>query len=253
MISLPASRFYKDAVALSAFLLFLVTNIENLDKIATVIVGLLAKVPEDQRVQAGMPTDVSQAVNDFAEGKASGPLENLSTHLPLLAELIFCRMVDNFLNYVSELMALIFETKPEMLKSDEKISIEEILEYPTREALLNALIERKVLALSFKGMIELNSDLARKIGFALFDDAADLKHAAILVEQRNLVTHNRGCVNRRYLERVSPTQLKLGDRLTFSIGPVKDDLAFLKRCLVHVDQRAQQKFCIPRNEPDPTV
>jgi len=167
----------------------------------------------------------------------------------LLYELIFCRVIDSFLHYISEILMLIFKTRPEMLKSSEKISIDEIFDYPTREELLSALTERKVIALSFKGLVELHNDLTSKLDFALFLRSEDFERGRVLVEQRNLVVHNRGCVNRRYLERVPTAKIPIGDKLKFSVEPVMDDLAFLGTCLRDIDQRAEEKFGIIRKTP----
>jgi hypothetical protein len=70
-----------------------------------------------------------------------------------------------------------------MLTSEEKITSKEALEYATRSELIAALTERKVIALSFKGLIELNDDLEKKHGLILFGNGADLQRAAILVEK----------------------------------------------------------------------
>ncbi len=164
------------------------------------------------------------------------------SHIPLVFELTFCRSIDNFLTYVSESLTSIFEKRPEMLKSSDVMTVEEIFSYPTRDELLSALIEKKVLALSFKGMKDLNDYLRKTVGFELFPKAEHLQHAIVLIEKRNLAIHNRCLVNRRYLERVPDSGLKIGDRITFVVNEVGDDIAFLADAVLDIETRAIQKF-----------
>jgi hypothetical protein len=166
----------------------------------------------------------------------------LAPHIPLVFELAFCRSIDIFLMYVSELLTSVFEYQPKMLMSSEKVTLEEVLSYSTREELLSAMIEKKVQGLSFKGMKDLHEDLHIKIGFDLFPNQEHLRRSMVLIEKRNLTIHNRGIVNRRYLERVTASSLKLGDRLDFPVEQVVDDLAFLSSAVLDIDTRAGKKF-----------
>jgi hypothetical protein len=54
--------------------------------------------------------------------KLGGEIKSL---LPLVLELAFCRAVDNYLMYVSDLLALIFKTRPKaMAASKETVPLE---------------------------------------------------------------------------------------------------------------------------------
>jgi hypothetical protein len=52
-------------------------------------------------------------------------------HERLIAEMLLCRQVDNFLTYLAELMSLVFHHRPEMLRSDEKVSAKDVLNHQT--------------------------------------------------------------------------------------------------------------------------
>ena len=169
----------------------------------------------------------------------------LSQYDSLVTELTFCRMVDYYLLYLSELLALIFKTRPEALKSDDKVSVETILEYSTREELIAAITEQKVLDLSFKGVVALNEYLKRRLSFALFEREKSLQIAAELVENRNLYIHNRGIVNRRYLSRMPNSTLKLGDHLTGETVGASRAASVILILVLATDTRAADKFGIP--------
>jgi hypothetical protein len=110
----------------------------------------------------------------------------------LMTEMALCRAVDNYLIYLTELLASIFRAKPESLRSGEEVKLDFVLAHPTRAGLIRAIIDRKVNQLSYQGMRDLNQFLSRKLGFELFQNKDALEHAILLVEIRNIIVHARG-------------------------------------------------------------
>jgi hypothetical protein len=162
-------------------------------------------------------------------------------------ELAFCRIVDNYLLYVSELLALIFKTKPDALKSDEKVSIEMILGHATIEDLIEGLTERRVLSLSLKSVFALNNYLTRRLSFRLAENDVELQTLVEIVENRNLYVHNRGVVNRHYLNRLPNSSRKVGESLN-AREQLGRGLDVLPQSVFLTDARAAAKFHIPRTE-----
>ncbi len=77
-------------------------------------------------------------------------MANLRHHEALICEMAVCRVVDNYLIYVSDLLALIFSARPETLKSSEVVTLEFVLTNRTTPQLINAIVRRKVDRLLFK-------------------------------------------------------------------------------------------------------
>jgi len=177
--------------------------------------------------------------------ETNAPVPGLEKYLPLICEMTFQRNVDNFLTSISDILTIVFTVRPEMLTSEEKLTYKEVLEYETKQELIAALAERKVMDLSFKGLKELAEYLSAKHGFVLFEQAADLERAAILVEKRNLLAHNRGYVNKRYLTRVKGAKEKLGERLNIDARHVFDEQLFLARSNGEMQKGALQRFLLP--------
>src|SRR5271157_4510607 len=67
--------------------------------------------------------------------KLTGFLEyamvNLGRNEALICEMAVCRVVDNYLTYVSDLLGLIFSARPETLKSSEEVTLEFVLTHRT--------------------------------------------------------------------------------------------------------------------------
>ncbi len=97
----------------------------------------------------------------------TGEYFTLGRHAGLLAELIHCRNVDNFLAYITDLLALIYHHRPEMLKSSEKVEVKFIMQFLSMDDLINALAEKRVQELSYKSFQDLHDYLSSKIGLPL--------------------------------------------------------------------------------------
>jgi len=172
----------------------------------------------------------------------AGATRKLSIYYRLLTEMAFCRAVDNYLIYLTDLLELIFLARPEALRSKEEVRLDFVLAAPTRAKLIKALFDRKVNQLSYQGMRDLAVFLSERLSFELFDRAASLSRAILLVEIRNVVTHNRGIVNDTFLRRVPDSQFPTGKQIKMSIGEVKDHIAFLAKSVSVIESRAHDKF-----------
>lgn len=160
--------------------------------------------------------------------------------LPLTLKLYMSRAVDQFLVYTSKVLAQIFTTRPETLRSGAQVKIEEVLEYSTMEDLIRALADLEVNRFAYKGLRELDADLRKKIGLALFENSSDLEAAAEAIEVRNIITHNDGVVNRVMAGKVPGYSDKIGQQVDAS--DALQTSSFLASCARDIDIRAVDKF-----------
>jgi hypothetical protein len=180
-------------------------------------------------------------------------LDNLlTTHKNLLSELLLCRAVDNFLTYLSEILALIYRTRPETLRSNETVRLDKILQYKSMDELIAALAEKRVNELSYSGLKELSENLSNRLGFPLFEEGDTLANATRIVETRNIIVHNRAVINDRFLSRVPNYPAAIGETVVLDRNVLWGDIQFLKRSVKDIDSRAVAKFNLPTpNEKDP--
>lgn len=192
---------------------------------------------------------------DFADLEERGALAELRRSRQLILEMTLARAVDNFLAYLTELLAVAYRTRPEMLLSrlrdsesrrgreSETVPLELVLEHSTIDDLVDALVERRVTALAYRGMRDVADYLDQQLGLRLFESSDELSRAVELVEQRNLITHNRSVINRVFLSRVpNPTRYTLGAPLVLDVDTVFDDAEFLARAALSIDARAVEKW-----------
>jgi hypothetical protein len=71
------------------------------------------------------------------------------------------------------------------------------------------------------------------------------------VDLRNIITHNRGIVNRFFIQRNSRFANDLGKRVVISKDESRDMLGTLVYCARQLDLRATKKFGLPTIEPEP--
>ena len=163
-------------------------------------------------------------------------------------EMLLVRATDNFLTYIAELLALVFTTRPETLKSNEMVRLEEILQHSTMEDLVQYLAERRVERLSYQGMKDLQKDLADRLGFELFLSDESLSRAIRIIEVRNLIVHNRGIVNRLFQTRTGDSTVAIGSPVKINLrNTMIEDLDFLAKSVVEMDERAAVKFGLHRS------
>ena len=192
--------------------------------------------------EAPAKSEIPKLVQTIDEGLKQ-PTTALVRHTRLLYledQLRIARGVDNFLTFISDLLATIYRIRPEALKSSESIKLEVVLSHSSMETLVQELVERRVNQLSYQGVRELSKYIEDRLGLALFSNSKELERAAGIVDARNLIVHNRGIVNRLYQEK-HPTS-KLGSRLCFSVETIFSDLELLFLTVCNADQRATEKF-----------
>jgi hypothetical protein len=73
----------------------------------------------------------------------------------LWLRLMLCSAVDNFQTYLSEMLQAVFTSRPETLKSSEKVEVQEVLQYASIEEFIEASAERKVQNLTSRGFPKL--------------------------------------------------------------------------------------------------
>ena len=172
----------------------------------------------------------------------------LGIYAPLVAEMLWCRGVDNFLTYVGQLLGLVFCTRPETLRSSKTETLEAILRFKSMEELVDHIAEKRVYDLTSKGMRALRGTLLRELGFDLFPVVDRLDRAVLIIEDRNLIVHNRGVVNEVYVRRTAAEWAKVGGRQIVGLVCAQRCMRFLAHAAADIDQRALGKFGLP-NKP----
>jgi hypothetical protein len=234
--------YLEDYHRLNHFIGFISELATHADQAAVVAAEALLTTGDD-------PEEKKARHRKTLEEKGVGALKTLREFRQLILQTTVCRGVDNFLTYISQLLSLIFRTKPETLRSSDQIKVDFALQHTTMNDLVDALAEKKVTDLSYSGMRQLADYLRDRLGLELFADESALERAIFLIEVRNLITHNRAIVNNTFLNKVRGAKEpvgKLGETLELEVNSVFDGVTFLADTVGQIDSRAASKFCLPQ-------
>jgi hypothetical protein len=240
----PCARFFRDLYALIDFMGFISRLALGADEATKIASEALRDTADDESTR-----ERHQAAFDQG-GRA---VKKLRAHKELLLQLLSARATDNFLGYVSELMSLIFRTRPETLRSSEQVRLDVILQYSAMDELIDHLAEERVNALSYQGMRRLADHLRDRLGFQLFVDDTHLDRAVLVVEIRNLVVHKRAVIDRAFLSRVPAYLGTVGDTIALDVDGVFSDFKFLATRVRDIDVRAQEKFNLDAEVAGPDI
>ncbi len=175
----------------------------------------------------------------------------LSEHRQLQFQMLHSRVVDNFIAYLSELTAAVYHKQPNLLKSEQTITAEFVLQYETMEEFVAALAEKRVQDLLYKSVKELAKTLSKAWNIELFEDEQALEGVVYAVEVRNIIVHNRAVVNQVFLNRLRglsffhSLSLKKGDQYPLDAAPVVQVLKFLLVSGARIDRIVAAKFGLP--------
>src|SRR5579862_1032313 len=103
-----------------------------------------------------------------------------------------------------------------MLQPDKQMTYRFCIEHHIAGDLISAIAEKTVMELTHQSLDVLAKYFERKLNLVLFTKKADLAKAALTVDVRNLITHNRGIVNRLFMQRNPRFANDFGKRVVLS-------------------------------------
>ena len=174
----------------------------------------------------------------------------MDIHSAVLGEMVFCRDVNSFLTYLADLMTLIYEKYPKKLPSNKQTTYRFCVEHHMAGDLISALAEETVMELTHQSLDALAKYFKKNLDLVLFTKGAHLANAGLCVDIRNVITHNRGIVNRFFIQRNPRFADDLGKRLVLGEQDRREMLGTLGYCARKIDLRAIKKFGLETVEPE---
>lgn len=122
-------------------------------------------------------------------------LDSFYFHEEFFSQLCYCSTLDAYIIYLQDALFEIALKRPEILRSQEKITIEEILEQQSNEELIHHIARRKVTELSNSGLNGLLSFFTEKLGIACLNTQSSCTTDIITLHDiRNCFVHNNGVI-----------------------------------------------------------
>ncbi|HEV2627416.1 MAG TPA: hypothetical protein VGV41_02060 [Pseudolabrys sp.] len=195
------------------------------------------------------PADREKGVDGFNKRVMFQRVQELSEQI---SRNLVIGMVNNFHCYLSELLQEVMLKRPEILRSSERVTTEDVLQFARVRDIRSFLADRKVSELSYGGLRQTREFISDRLGVELFSAEEQERLLTIFVEIRNVHTHNRGVVNRLFLNRIHQAR---HPKFVFKIGQFHqvgfDEFVLLSNNCVdvsrHLDAVVAAKFKLKRS------
>lgn len=158
----------------------------------------------------------------------------------ILSRILFSSFVDNFETYLSELLYEIFLANPNTLKSQQQVSVEEVLNCSDLQEFVKYWAKQKLGKLqkgSVKGFIADNKQI-RELGVL---DKTIQNEIEKVLQIRHLYSHRNGMVDEKFLQYFTG-QYPLNSEHQMSISEICDKLCYLAEITDQIDLAASKKY-----------
>jgi hypothetical protein len=191
-----------------------------------------------------IPSDITPG--ELAEKTPGEATKVLRRFRQPLLQMVFCRIVDNFTAYLSDVIREVLHSRPDVLRSGEQVRLDRVLSYESIDDFTRDLIERKVTDLSYIGFKQLVEWFNNRLGVDLTQDADETGVVVEALETRNSVVHNRAIVGEKYLRNVQYPQFEIGDLRKLDVEYVFKVTKSLVSLVNNTDESIAKKFDLQR-------
>jgi len=211
----------------------------------------------DLALRSDYTTFVARQALDRKEWRDRDPLElartdpgpittELRKHSQQFLEMFLARAVDNFQCYIVDLVREVLRKRPEILTSSRpSISVKTLLSFSSKEEIVHYIIERKVNSLAYQGFKELQ-DWCTERGIPIALPTGQQRHELTeIIATRNVIVHNRGLVDEKYLKVSATSPFKLGGCRLLEPTDFLEVSEFISECVLQTDAATVSKFGIP--------
>ena len=158
----------------------------------------------------------------------------------ILSRILFSSYVDSFEAYLSDLLYEIFLANPESLKSQQKVTIEEVLNCSDIQEFVDYWSKQKISKLqkgSVKGFIKENKQIK---DLNIIDDDEQTEIEKVL-QIRHLYAHRNGIVDEKFLQYFTGEYV-LNSEHQINIKEFCDKLVYLVEIIEKIDNAAKIKY-----------
>lgn len=174
--------------------------------------------------------------------------DSMTRYPRILTELTFVALVARFEAFFADLLRFIFSNRPEMMKSRNSITYEEVLSYESMTLLTLDLADQEVQRLSFKSFKDQATELEKRFGLRVGTTTEDIETLAEAFSRRNLLLHSDGFVNDLYLNRHPEPEMTEDGRIVTDDKSWQSILSVSLRCAKYLRKQAEEKLMLSPTE-----
>jgi hypothetical protein len=213
--------------------------------IDTVLVGDYVAHLAQKALKGAAETEEKLTPADLAQHDPGSRTVALRQSRQELIEMLLSRAVDNFQVYLVQVIRDVLQKKPVILSSrTQELTLGYILQFDSIGSLTLDIIEAKMSSLSYQGFGEVET-WCQERGIPLVIPDGFREAIVELIATRNLIIHNRGLVDARYLASNPNSSYKGGAKRQIEIDDLLDAHRLLNRVVSLSDSAIAGKFHLP--------
>lgn len=217
--------------ALSHFFIHLVGRSEELDSLV-----------RDAKSALGDNSRELNSIDEIISTINFRWIDQFRFHEAAFSEMTFCRAVDLFSIFLDDLLLFILKSQPQSLKSNEKLTTEEVISCSNMSDVLDMIAQKKVREISYKSIKDRLIYFDENLGFNLDLTSNHIKDIILLHECRNLLVHNRGVVNSVFRRKVGECTLQEGDAIEVDTELFSTSVQCLSNAVKTIDRDITKKI-----------
>ncbi|NSB14125.1 helix-turn-helix domain-containing protein [Clostridium beijerinckii] len=158
----------------------------------------------------------------------------------VLSRILFGSFVDNFETYLSNLLYEIYLARPETLKSEQQVTVKEVLDCGDIQEFIEYIAKEKISKLqkgSVKGFIKDNKQI-NSLNAISKDEQNEIEK---ILQIRHLYTHRNGIVDEKFLKYFKEGY-KLNEEHLVSVSEICNKISYLLIVIETVDSAAIEKY-----------
>ncbi len=163
-----------------------------------------------------------------------------------LATMMYVRTIDNFENYFKEILSEIVICEPRVLKSKETEQLDFILSFDNYQSLIDAIAQKKVEALFYQNIENIQKFFKEKIGIEIFEGKEE--QINLLIKQRNLAVHNRSKISKELVKQFPNEAFEENMFLNFNFDYVEKLVPALYKIASELDHKFSDKYKLKQIE-----
>jgi tetrahydromethanopterin S-methyltransferase subunit A len=161
----------------------------------------------------------------------------------ILTRILYSTFIDNFETYLSDLLFEICLAKPATLKSQETVTIEDVLNCSDMQDFIHYWTKQKINKLqkgSVKGFIKEN----KQISSLDVIEKEDINKIEKLLQIRHLYSHKNGRIDEKFLEYFRDEDLNINDLYELSVEDICNKILYIVETTEKLDNKAIEKYSL---------
>ena len=158
----------------------------------------------------------------------------------ILTRILFSSFVDNFETYLSDLLYEIFLANPKTLKTQQQVTLEEVLKCSDLQEFVIYWAKERISKLqkgSVKGFIQENKQISQLSAI----DESEQSEIEKILQIRHLYSHRNGTVDEKFLQYFNG-EFTLNSEHQMPISGICDKLCYLAKITDKIDSAAKTKY-----------